>query len=273
MAFVTSGGYEIFYETLGDTNAAPLLLINGFTNQCVGWPPGFIEQLLGAGFFVMRFDNRDVGLTTKSAQGQNYRLSDMAGDALAVLDACGVSRAHVWGQSMGGMIAQTFAFTYPDRCASLCSVMSTTGDPSVGRATDAALEVLMKPPPADREGYIAQCVATGRVLAGPTPDDEWESFKAASQYDRCYWPQGSAHQMTAIMKSGSRTEQLATITCPTTVIHGAGDPLVHLSGGEATAAAIPGSKLVVLEFMGHTIPTRYWPTYVAELVGLRDLAR
>ena len=270
MPFVRSGDYEIYYETQGDLSVSPLLLINGFTAQCVAWPPGFVAALIASGFSLIRFDNRDVGLTTKSVQGQNYLLADMASDAVAVLDAVGVDKALVWGQSMGGMIAQTLAFSYPDRCAALCSVMSTTGQAGVGGASEAAIEALMTPNPPDRDGHIAGFVRSGRVFAGPSPDDEWEASKGAMQFDRCYWPQGSAHQMSAIMKSGSRVEQLGTITCPVTVIHGAADPLIELSGGEATAAAIPGSKLVVLELMGHTLPALYWPTYAAEMVELRD---
>ncbi len=269
MRTVTNGDYEIYYETDGDPSGSPLVLINGFTTHCVGWPPGFIKTLLDEGFFLIRYDNRDVGLSTKSAQGQNYRLVDMASDYIAVIDALDVAKALVWGQSMGGMIAQTIAFTWPERVAGLCSVMSTTGEAGVGGATEAALEVLMTPSPQDREGFIAAYVASGRVLAGPSPDDEWEASKAAMQYDRCYWPQGSAHQMSAIMQSGSRLAQLGTISCPTTVIHGLGDPLIQPSGGEATHAAIPGSKLVMLELMGHTLPSIYWPQYASELVELR----
>lgn len=273
MTFVNNGGYDIYYETQGDLSVSPLLLINGFTTQCVGWPPGFVAALMDAGFSIIRYDNRDVGLSTKSAQGRNYSLSDMASDAVAVLDACKVDKAFVWGQSMGGMIAQTFAYTHPTRIAALCSVMSTTGEQGVGGASDAAIEALMTPNPADREGHIAGFVRSGRVFAGPSPDDEWEAAKGAMQWDRCYWPAGAAHQMSAIMSSGSRERHLATITCPTTVIHGAGDPLIQLSGGEATAAAIPGAKLVVLELMGHTLPPMYWPTYAVEMIELRERAQ
>ena len=150
--FVHHDGYDVFYETFGDAAHTPLLLINGFTSQSVSWPDALRDALVAAEFFVITFDNRDVGLSTKSAPGQHYLLSDMASDAVAVLDALDVSAPVVWGTSMGGMIAQTLTIDHPSRVAALCSVMSTTGNQEVGRPTSEALEALMTPPPEDREG-------------------------------------------------------------------------------------------------------------------------
>lgn len=270
--FTHHDGYDIFYDTLGDPSGAPLLMVNGFTSQCVTWPDALLSQFAAAGFFVIVHDNRDVGLSTKSAPGQHYLLRDMAADSVAVLDALGVERAHLWGCSMGGMIVQTLAIEHPHRTSSLCSVMSTTGDRTVGNGTAEALDVLMTPPPEGRDGVIAQAVANARVIGGPLSDDDWEAERARRSYDRCFWPQGAAHQMRAIMHSGDRTEALGGVRVPTTVIHGRVDPLITLSGGEATAAAVPGAKLVVLDEMGHNLPTEYFDDYVAELVALRAAA-
>lgn len=267
--FVRNGDYELFYNTYGDPSGSPFLFINGFTTQCVSWPPELVDGLVANGFYVIVFDNRDVGLTTKSAPRQNYTLHDMASDAAAVLDALGIAKAQVWGQSMGGMIAQQFAIDFPTRVSAMCSVMSTTGADGVGGATDEALTMLLTPAPEDRVGYIEHNVVSGRLLAGPCADDDFERWRYAQQYDRCYWPQGSAHQFTAIRSSGDRTAELRHLTIPTTVIHGAADPLIQISGGEATAAAIPGARFVVLDDMGHTLPRKYYGLYVEEMVALR----
>ena len=267
--FVTNGEYEIFYDTFGNPTGSPFLFINGFTTHCVSWPPELIEGLVANNFFVIVFDNRDVGLTTKSAQGQNYTVHDMASDAVAVLDALGVAKAQVWGQSMGGMIVQQMAIDFPDRLSSMCSVMSTTGAPGVGGATDEAIAMLLTPAPEGREANIEHNVQSGRLLAGPCVDDDFERWKHTQQYDRCYWPQGSAHQMTALRKAQDRTVALQQLAIPTTVIHGRADPLIQFSGGEATAAAIPGARFVDLPDMGHTLPSKYYNLYVDEMVALR----
>lgn len=268
--FVRNGDYDLFYDTFGDPSGSPFLFINGFTTQCVSWPPELVAGLVANGFFVIVYDNRDVGLTTKSAQGQNYTLHDMASDGIAVLDALGIARAQMWGQSMGGMIVQQLAIDFPDRISAMCSVMSSTGADGVGGATNEAITMLLTPAPEDREANIEHNVMSGRLLAGPCVDDDFERWKHTQQYDRCYWPQGSAHQFTAIRASGDRTAGLQQLTVPTTVIHGAADPLIQLSGGQATAAAIPGARLVVLDDMGHTLPAKYYGLYVDEMVALRD---
>lgn len=263
--YARNGEYELYYETNGDSSNDPLLLVNGFTRQCVGFPQALLDAFVDAGFYVMRFDNREVGLSTKSAPGTRYTLSDMAADAIAVLDALGVERAHVWGMSMGGMIAQTITIEHPTRVKSLTSVMSGPGDGSSGGATPAALEALMTPAPEEREACIDHRVKTSRVICGPHMNEEWERIRAGIEYDRCFHPQGAALQMQAIRTSPDRTGALRGVRVPTTVIHGKLDPLIQVSGGEATAAAIPGARLVVLDEMAHDLPEPDWPTFVAEL--------
>jgi pimeloyl-ACP methyl ester carboxylesterase len=268
-----NGAYEIYYETAGEPADEPLLLVNGFTRQCVGFPQGLLDGFVDAGFFVIRFDNREVGLSTKSAPGTRFTLSDMAADGVAVLDAVGVERAHVWGMSMGGMIAQTIAIEHPERVRSLTSVMSGPGDGTSGTSTPEALETLMTPAPEERAACIEHKVRTSRVICGPHMNEDFERARAALEYDRCYHPQGAALQMQAIGTSGDRTEGLRRLAVPTTVIHGKVDPLIQVSGGEATAAAIPGARLVVFDEMGHDLPEPYWPTFVAELESLATRTR
>jgi pimeloyl-ACP methyl ester carboxylesterase len=270
--FARNGEYELFYETDGDPSGRPLLLVNGFTRQCIGWRQPLVDAWVDAGFFAVRFDNREVGLSTKSAPGTQYTISAMASDAVAVLDAAGVERADVWGMSMGGMIAQTLAIEHPERVASLTSVMSAPGDGSSGGSTPEALEALMTPAPEERAACIEHRVRTARVICGPHFDEAWERRRAGEEYDRCFHPAGALVQMTAIRTSGDRTARLRRLTVPTTVIHGRVDPLIQVSGGEATAAAIPDARLVVFDEMGHDLPEVYWPTYVRELVAVADRA-
>jgi pimeloyl-ACP methyl ester carboxylesterase len=285
MATARNGDVELYYDTSGVPGGPPVLLVNGFGSQCVSWPDGLLDAFGAAGFQVIRFDNRDVGLSHKTpppaprlsriAKGEEtppYVLSHMAADAVAVLDAVGVERAHVWGASMGGMIAQTMAIEFPERVASLTSVMSTTGSPAVAQGNPEALRVLREPLPAERDAYIDVSAAHERVTHGPLYDEAWSRERARRSYDRCHHPLGRAFQMAAIVASPDRTEALGALDVPTTVIHGAADPLVLLAGGEATAAAIPGARLVVLEAMGHNHPAPYWPTYVTELTRLTELA-
>jgi pimeloyl-ACP methyl ester carboxylesterase len=271
--FASNGSYDIYYDTTGDPSGRPLLLIRGLGTQCISWEPGLLDAFADAGFFVIRFDNRDVGLSTKSPQGAQYSLSDMADDAIAVLDAVGVSRAHVFGISLGGMIAQTLAIERPDRVASLTSVMSTTGDPAItGRTSPEVLALLTTAPPATRDEYIAHSVESRRMYCGPLYDEAVQREVSANEYDRCFYPRGAAAQARAVAASGDRTERLRTVSVPTTVIHGAADPLIVPAGGEATAAAIKDARLVILDDMGHNLPPAYWPTYVAEVAALADRA-
>jgi pimeloyl-ACP methyl ester carboxylesterase len=267
--FTRHGATDIYYDTFGDARDRPLLLVCGLGQQCVGWPEGLIDAFVAAGFFVMRYDNRDVGLSTKTDASDAYTLSDMARDGIAVLDALGVDRAHVWGASMGGMIAQTMAIEHPDRVASLTSVMSNTGDPTLlANIAPEMMELLAKTPPSEREAYLDDCIVGARAFCGPHIDEADERRRAAAAYDRCFYPDGSAKQVDAVAASGDRTEALRSVAVPTTVVHGRVDPLLVVAGGEATAAAVKDARLVVLDEMGHDLPAVYWPTYVAELVDL-----
>jgi pimeloyl-ACP methyl ester carboxylesterase len=263
MAFAHHGDVDLFYETFGQSGEPPLLLVNGLGSQCINFQDPWCEKFAAEGFHVVRFDNRDVGLSTK-LDGEAYTLSDMAGDAIAVLDAAGVDRAHVVGFSMGGMIVQTLAIEHPERLLSMTSVMSTTGDLDVGNPSAEALELIMSPPPTGRDEYIAQHLAHERAWGSPACYDEARlTANAARAYDRCFCPAGQARQMAAIMASGSRTDALRKVRVPALVLHGDADRLVDPSGGRRTAEAIPGATFVLVEGMGHDYPPEYWDRIVA----------
>ena len=263
MPTVRANGIDICFESDGPDDAPAVLLVNGFRSQLNHWEPLLIELLVDAGFRVVRFDNRDVGLTSKTAgEPPAYTLDDMAADGMALLTELGIERAHIIGASMGGMIVQHMAFGHPDRVLTLTSVMSTTGNPNVGQATPEAMQALMTPAPPERDAYIENSVRTWKIISGSHYDEAHIRTKAAASYDRMFYPKGAVFQMSAIQSSGDRTERLATITCPTLVIHGRMDPLITLSGGEATAAAIPGAELVVFDDMGHDLPPPIIPRVV-----------
>jgi pimeloyl-ACP methyl ester carboxylesterase len=283
-----ANGIELEYDTRGDPAAPPLLLVMGLGAQMTAWDDELCDELAAGGFFVIRFDNRDAGLSTKieSADGFDvvaaigaalsggsteapYLLRDMADDAFGLLDHLGIERAHVVGASMGGMIAQTMAITRPERVATLTSIMSTTGDPAVGTATPEALTVLMTRPPTEREEYVTTTVATSRLLHGSVLpfDEERAAARAAGFYDRSFYPTGVARQLVAILASGDRTAALAEVRIPTLVIHGDADPLVGHSGGVATAEAVPGAELLTIEGMGHDLPVERWSDVVGAVVA------
>ncbi len=275
----------IEYDAFGDPADPAVLLIMGFTAQMIAWDEELCRLIAGHGLHVIRYDNRDCGLSSKTAgeppnimalmmaaqlgnpvENVPYTLSDMATDGLAVLDGLGIERAHVVGASMGGMIAQVMAIEHPDRVASLTSIMSTTGNPSVGQPSPEAMAALVTPPPSDREGVIEAGVRLYGLIGGSYEvDEQLVRERMAAAFDRSFHPIGAAFQMAAIMGTGDRTERLASVTAPTLVIHGLEDPLIAPSGGEATAAAIPGAELVTYERMGHDLPRQIWDDLVGRL--------
>jgi pimeloyl-ACP methyl ester carboxylesterase len=268
---------EICYESFGDSDAPPLLLVMGLGAQMTSWSAGFVSELLDRGFRVIRFDNRDAGLSTKTdgpppdvmamyatfAAGQPieapYTLSLLAADAVGLLDALDIPAAHIVGASMGGMIVQTIAIEHPDRVLSLTSIMSTTGHTEVGQPDPEAMLALMSPVPEGRSAAIDATVNTSRLISGDLFDEVESRRLATESYDRCFHPAGTVFQIAAIAASGDRTPALAQLDVPTLVIHGRQDPLIALSGGEATAKAVPGADLLVFGLMGHDLPRRYWP--------------
>lgn len=282
-----ANGIELEYDAFGDPTDPPLLLIMGLGAQMILWEEDFCLQLAGAGFHVVRFDNRDVGMSTQlddlgvpnvfeamaaAFAGKPveapYTLDDMADDAVGLMDALGIARAHVVGASMGGMIVQTLAIRHPERLLTMTSIMSTTGDVTLPQATPEAMRVLLTPPPADRDGNVARAIEAWKVIGSPKfPRDE-ESMRSlfGRAFDRGYHPAGVARQMTAIMASGDRTAKLRGVQVPSLVIHGDADPLVRIEGGRATAAAIPGAELVVIEGMGHDLPRGVW-TEIVDAIG------
>jgi pimeloyl-ACP methyl ester carboxylesterase len=275
-----ANGIEIAYETVGEPDDPALLLIMGLGTQLLYWREEFCRMLAERGFHVIRFDNRDVGLSTKMEHAPapdvgaalrgdtgtaSYTLDDMADDTAGLLDALGISEAHVVGRSMGGMIAQTLAIRHRDRVRSLVSIMSTTGAPGVGQPRPEVVgPVLLARPPSEREEYLEDVVGKWRLIASPGyPADESELRElVAAAYDRSYYPIGTGRQFLAIVASGDRTEALRGLDVPTLVIHGADDPLVDASGGRATAEAIPGAELMLVPGMGHDLPRELWPRLV-----------
>lgn len=285
MPYAELGEVRLEYERLGDPADPTILAIMGLGAQRIVWPPELLGALAEEGFQVVSFDNRDVGLSSKMEQrpgsvadilrryaGEDtavpYTLGDMAKDAVELLDLLGVDRAHVMGASMGAMIAQHLAFSHPERVRTLVSIMSTTGAPDVGQATPAAQEVLLAPAPRSREAYLRQRVEAARVIGSREHVDEERIRRAAeAAYDRAYYPYGVVRQLLAILADGDRTERLGAIEAPTLVIHGAQDALIDVSGGEATAAAIPGARLLVLDEMGHDLPLPLLPQLVAAVTA------
>ena len=283
-----ANGIELCYDTFGDPAAPPLLLIMGLAAQMIAWDEDFCAELASRGYHVIRFDNRDIGLSTRfpelgtpdlaSLIGQAlmgkpvaapFTLRDMAADAVGLLDALGISKAHVVGASMGGGIAQEMAIHFPGRLRTLTSIMSATGDPTLPQAKPEAMAVLMTPPPKTREEYFQNYVRTWSVLRGPDfPLDEAKDLeRAARAYDRGLNPPGVARQLAAILASGNRTEALKGVQVPTLVIHGDADPLVRVEGGQATAKAIPGAKLLIIPRMGHALPISMWPQIIDAIAG------
>ncbi len=277
--FARTNGIDLCYQTFGDPGRPAMLLIMGLGTQMLGWDEVFCRQLADRGYYVIRFDNRDIGKSTwfdheevpnvmalfaKAAVGLKpkvpYTLKDMAADSVGLLDALGIAKAHVVGASMGGMIGQMMAIDHPDRMASFTSIMSTTGSSKLPAAQPEATALLTAKPVANVDEFIAFYKKLMKTLrAGEFPEDEaLDVTRGMASWNRGYHPAGSGRQLAAIIASGNRTKALAGVKVPTLVIHGRPDPLVPVEGGIATAEAIPGAKLVILERMGHALPLSLW---------------
>ncbi len=280
---VRANGIELCYDTFGDPAAEPMLLVMGLGSQMIQWDEAFCTRLAERGFHVIRFDNRDVGKSQRFTGGGRlgflellrlrlfgtavrapYTLRDMAEDAVGLLDALGIARAHLVGVSMGGMIVQELAIGFPERLLSLTSIMSTTGDPRLPGPTPGAMRLLLASPPRSREEFLGRYAATWNLLrAGSFPEDEAKDRERAERtWDRGNDPAGAGRQLRAIVASGDRTARLAAVKLPALVIHGEVDPLVRPAAGRATAAAIPGAKLVMIPRMGHAMPIALWPLII-----------
>jgi pimeloyl-ACP methyl ester carboxylesterase len=272
-----------------------VLLLPGAGRQLIEWEPGLIEGIVQAGYRVIAMDQRDTGLSThfddagkaplaamqelrKRRPGDGslrstgielaYGLDDMAADAVGLLDSCSIARAHVVGFSLGGSVAQQLAVTEPARVRSLTSVMSSTGDPLVGQPDRIGSRALLRSPPPDRTGAIETMLEARRLISTPGEFDEtWERSRVARAFDRSFDPAGTGRQLAALWRAGDRSALLATVSAPTLVVHGSADRLVHVSGGRATAAAIPGARLLVAEGMGHDLPRRHVGMVVEEIVA------
>ncbi|MGZ5873754.1 MAG: alpha/beta fold hydrolase [Bradyrhizobium sp.] len=278
-----ANGIDLCYEIFGDPAAEPMILIMGLGAQMIHWDDDFCRQLAARGFRVIRFDNRDIGKSGKLSGGKRltamellkfrflkipiqtpYGLRDMAEDTIGLMDALGIKSAHLVGASMGGMIAQEIAISFPQRVRSLTSIMSTTSNPKLPWGTREAMAVLMEPPPTTRDEFLERFAKTWKVLrVGSFPEDEaLDRARGERTFARGLNPAGAGRQLRAVLASGSRKERLHTVKAPTLVIHGTVDPLVRPEGGKDTAASIPGAKLLMIEGMGHALPIRMWPQII-----------
>jgi pimeloyl-ACP methyl ester carboxylesterase len=279
-----AGGMKICYQTFGDPSAEPLLLVMGLGGPMTWWDPELCRKLADAGFFVIRYDNRDTGRSTKLREHRvtqrdlvraflgrrvtvPYSLRDMADDAVGLLDHLGLRAAHVAGVSMGGMIAQAMTIEHPDRVLSLTSIMSTTGARRSGYQDPLLLPQLLRRQGRSREEYVEGAVAFGRLIGSPSyrGSDEDARERARETYDRGICLSGTMRQMLAIVTQRDRTAALRQVRVPVTVVHGLSDRMVHVSGGRATAAAVPGAELVLVDGMGHDLPEGLFPTLVAAI--------
>jgi pimeloyl-ACP methyl ester carboxylesterase len=271
----SANGIELEYETFGDPAARPLLLITGLGAQMISWDEPFCQLLAGRGFHVVRFDNRDSGLSTRMETAgapdmaaafsgdphPAYQLDDLAADAVGLLDSLGIPAAHVVGASMGGFIAQLVTLNHPDRVLSLTSIMSGPGGPDAVPPKPEGAALLAAPPPPTREERIQQAMTIHRTLAGSGDqlDDAVERARAQRAVDRAYYPMGTGRQLVAILAAGSRIERLKKVRVPTLVIHGTDDVLVPVENGRLVAEAVPGARLIEIDGMGHDVPKRVWP--------------
>jgi pimeloyl-ACP methyl ester carboxylesterase len=286
---VPANGIQIAYETFGKPDDRPLIMVMGLGASMLLWHPDLCAMLAGRGFFVIRFDNRDVGrsshlrdarapdlmgaLMRGDTSSASYSLDDMARDSFGLLDALGLPVAHVLGASMGGMIAQVMAARQPERVLSLTSIMSTPA-PALTNPTPAAAAVLMQPPATTREEAIARMLEAERVIGSPgyPPDEQWRAELSAQLWDQGLDPAGVARQLLAIYASGDRTEAVRGIEVPTLVVHGDSDPLINVSAGRRTAELIPGAELLIIPGMGHDLPRQIWPELADAVSALADRA-
>lgn len=288
-------GIDICHQTFGDPGDPAMLLIMGLGGPMGWWSEPFCEQLAERGFFVIRFDNRDTGRSTKLRQHKvgradvvraftglpiigrvtvPYTLSDLADDAMGLLDHLGIERAHVVGVSMGGMIAQTIAIEHPSRILTLTSIMSTTGRRTVGFQNPKVVPVLLSSAGRTRDSYVERSLRGSRVIGSPAfpTDDAAARDRAYETYDRGWTASGVTRQMLAVLSQPDRTRALAEVDVPTLVIHGSNDPLVHRSGGRATADAIPGAEHLEIAGMAHDMPAQLYSTYIEAIVRLTERA-
>ncbi|MCP4756227.1 MAG: alpha/beta hydrolase [Proteobacteria bacterium] len=286
MANVTANGIKIEYDTFGDKSGPALLLIMGLGGQMIHWEEDFCKQLADEDLYVIRFDNRDIGLSqhfdelgipdvmgavAASMEGKeiesSYSVDDMADDAVGLLDALNIDKAHICGASMGGMITQTVGIRHPARVMSLVSIMSSTGNPELPQSKPEAMEVLLTPSPEERNAYIERSVENNKVIGSPgfSFDEKRVREIAGQAFDRSFHPQGIARQTVAIIAHGNRKPALASVRAPTLVIHGADDPLVPIEGGQDTVDAIPGAELLVIDGMGHNLPQETWTQIVGAI--------
>ncbi len=289
MPNVKANGIQIEYDTFGDSSFPALLLIAGNGAQMIVWDVEFCELLAKTGLFVIRFDNRDAGLSTKfeeagipdimaaikaAMQGKTvesaYTLDDMADDSVGLLDALGIEKAHICGASMGGMIAQVVSCRHPKHVLSLTSIMSTTGNPDLPMGKQEAIAAVVAPAPEEREAYVGHYVNVWRRIWSPGFPFEEERVRRFMQmsYDRSYYPQGMARQNTAVIAGGDRRPSLSSIKVPTLVVHGADDPLIPVEGGKDTARVIPGARLLIINGMGHDMPKGVWAEIVSAISQL-----
>jgi pimeloyl-ACP methyl ester carboxylesterase len=280
--FADLGDVTLCYETFGDPQGVPLLLVMGLGTQMLGWHSGFCRELADRGHFVIRYDNRDSGrstrfdgvkppgpleLATRRIAKPAYLLSDLAADGIGLLDHLGIERAHVVGASMGGMIAQVMAARWPDRVLTLTSIMSMTGARWKGQPALRAYPFLLAKPPKSKEEAVKRTLALYEVVGSPGFDRDVDELRASSElaWDRGPSAAGTGRQLGAILASGDRTTEVSAIRAPTLVIHGTSDRLVNVSGGKATAKAIPGAKLELIDGMGHDLPRGVWPRIVGAI--------
>ena len=274
MAYAHNGDCTIYYETFGDRSDPALLMVNGLGSQCINYKTEWCEMFAARGLFVIRFDNRDMGLSTHFTDapvgelGECYRISDMAADAVAVLDDLGIAAAHIMGLSMGGMIVQTIAIEHPTRVLTMTSVMSHTGEPEYGASDPEALEQLTAPPATDRESAIQRWIDGLKIWGSPEFADEARWTKDAElAFERCFDPAGTTRQFMAIRASGPRVDALRTLDVPTLVMHGSKDTLIPPDGGVRTAEVIPGARFELIEGMGHDYPPQLWQRWVDLVVN------